>query len=70
MELVKKDSHGHLLLTRQAGESIKIGGNITIYVDQVKGSRVRIGIIAPLEIAVVRDDAVKLRPPTTADKMD
>lgn len=70
MERSKRKPDGRLMLTRQVGQSIKINGNITIYVDQVKGSRVRLGIIAPLEIGIVRDDAVKLQPPIVADTMD
>ena len=66
----KRKTDGRLVLTRQAGQSIKIGGNITISVDQIKGNRVRIGIVAPLEIDIVRDDAIKLQPPSSADTMD
>jgi carbon storage regulator CsrA len=42
------------VLTRKMGESIRIGDDITITVLQVKGSRVRIGIEAPLQVPVVR----------------
>lgn len=46
-----------LVLTRREGQSIKIGDNITITV--VAGSTVRIGIDAPRDVKVVRDDIVK-----------
>lgn len=66
----KRNPDGRLVLTRQVGQSIKINGNITIFVDQIKGSRVRLGVVAPLEIGIVRDDAVKLQPSVTSDRME
>lgn len=36
-----------LILARKAGEGIQIGENITIYVVEVRGKQVRLGIEAP-----------------------
>jgi carbon storage regulator len=45
-----------LILTRRVGESLMIGNEITVTVLAVKGSQVRIGITAPKEVAVHREE--------------
>ncbi|MCF6281250.1 MAG: carbon storage regulator CsrA [Candidatus Polarisedimenticolaceae bacterium] len=45
-----------LLLTRRAGESIMIGDDVEVTVLRIKGNQVSIGIDAPEEIAVHRDE--------------
>ncbi|MDX2467935.1 MAG: carbon storage regulator CsrA [Acidimicrobiia bacterium] len=45
-----------LVLTRRPGESIVIGENIVITVIEIKGGQVRIGIDAPREIDVYREE--------------
>jgi len=45
-----------LILTRKVGETITIGENIQIQVLSIKGGQVRIGIDAPREIAVNREE--------------
>jgi carbon storage regulator len=45
-----------LILTRRAGEALRIGDNIEVTVMAVNGSQVRIGINAPRDIAVDREE--------------
>lgn len=45
-----------LILTRRIGETIKIGDDISITILEVQGNQVRLGILAPREIAVHREE--------------
>lgn len=45
-----------LILTRRVGETIMIGEEVTITVLGVKGNQVRIGINAPKDVAVHREE--------------
>ena len=45
-----------LTLTRKVGESVCIGDNIKVVVKEVKGKQVRLGVIAPREIYVCREE--------------
>ena len=45
-----------LVLTRRPNQSIVIGGNIVVTVLEVRGDQVRIGIKAPRDVDVHRDE--------------
>jgi carbon storage regulator len=45
-----------LILTRRAGEALRIGDDIEVTVMAVNGTQVRIGIKAPREVAVDREE--------------
>ena len=45
-----------LILTRRVGETLMIGDEITVTVLGVKGSQVRVGVNAPKEVAVHREE--------------
>jgi carbon storage regulator len=53
-----------LVLTRKLNEKIRIGDNIVLTVVEVKGNRVRLGIEAPTDIAIVRAELLPESPPT------
>ena len=48
-----------LILTRKIEQSIIIDGNITIMVLGVERDRVKLGVAAPANIAVLRDELVE-----------
>jgi len=45
-----------LILTRRCGETLTIGDDITVTILAVKGNQVRIGIHAPKDVAVHREE--------------
>ena len=45
-----------LTLTRKMGESIRIGDHIQVVIKEVKGRQVRIGISAPRDVYVCREE--------------
>ena len=47
---------GMLILTRRVGETLMIGDDVTVTVLGVKGNQVRIGVDAPKDVAVHREE--------------
>lgn len=45
-----------LILTRRVGETLMVGDEVTVTVLGVKGNQVRIGVNAPKEVAVHREE--------------
>jgi len=50
-----------LVLTRRVGESIVIEGGIRVTVVEVRGDRVRLGIVAPESVQVDREEVHRRR---------
>ena len=45
-----------LILTRRVGETLVVGDEVTVTVLGVKGNQVRLGVNAPKEVAVHREE--------------
>lgn len=45
-----------LIITRKAGESLKIGDDVTITIAEVRGTQIKVQIDAPREVAVHREE--------------
>ena len=54
-----------LVLTRKVGERIVLGDRIVLEVLQIKGPTVRIGIAAPGDVHIVREELLKADTPMT-----
>lgn len=49
-----------LILSRKRGQSFHIGNNIHITITEISGDKVKIGIEAPLELNVLRDELLQI----------
>ena len=49
-----------LILTRRVGETLMIGDEVTVTVLGVKGNQVRIGVDAPKEVSVHREEVYEM----------
>ncbi len=56
-----------LILTRKVGESIILAGKVHVQVLSLKGSQVRIGITAPDDIRIRREELLKAPAPVKSE---
>jgi len=62
-----------LILTRRVGESLMIGDDVSVTILGVKGNQVRVGVNAPRDVAVHREEIYErikreqMEPPTEPD---
>jgi len=55
-----------LILTRRPTQTVKIGDDVTVTVLEIRGTQVRLGVNAPRDTAVLREEIIeKPRPPRT-----
>ena len=62
-----------LILTRRVGETLMIGDEVTVTVLGVKGNQVRIGVNAPRDVTVHREEIyerIKREQQTDQDMLD
>ncbi len=50
-----------LILQRKPGESLTIGGDVTVSVVSIEGGRVRLAISAPPEVSILRSELLEAR---------
>jgi carbon storage regulator len=56
-----------LILTRKVGELIRIGDTVTVRVLEVRGSQVRLGIEAPSDVRIFREEVYRAMQDGPAD---
>jgi carbon storage regulator len=52
-----------LVLTRKVNQEIRIGENVVVRVLEIRGNHIRLGIVAPAEVPVVREEILTKVPP-------
>jgi carbon storage regulator len=55
-----------LVLSRKATERLRLGDSIVITIVQINGDKVRLGIEAPPNVRVLRDELEEFTPPNPA----
>jgi len=53
---VAENKNGMLILSRRVGESLVIGDDVIVNVLGIKGNQVRIGVDAPRDVSVHREE--------------
>jgi len=48
-----------LILSRRAGEAIKIGDDVTVVITKLERNQVKVGIVAPRETKIVREELLE-----------
>jgi carbon storage regulator len=59
-----------LVLSRKESQRIRLGDSIVITIVKISGDKVRVGIDAPSNILVLRDELAAREPTATADAAD
>lgn len=54
-----------LVLSRRIGESLRIGPDITVTIEDIRGNQVSISIAAPRHVIIAREEVAQL-PPTAS----
>jgi carbon storage regulator len=49
-----------LVLTRRVGERIRIGDDVTVQVLEIRGGQVRLGLAAPPDVRIFREEIFRL----------
>ena len=57
-----------LVLSRKAGEKLVIDGNITICIVRIEGGKIRLGIEAPSDVTIRREELQRRIEPETVDR--
>jgi carbon storage regulator len=58
-----------LILTRHVGQTLFVGDKITVTVLRAKGYQVRLGIVAPPNVSVDREEIRRLKEKDAADAL-
>lgn len=56
-----------LILTRKVGETIRIGDTVTVRVLEVRGGQVRLGLEAPADVRILREEIYRSEPAAAVD---